>query len=161
MEITLEEAASGAERIIQLPDEKLRITTKSGAYDGQLLRVKGKGDKGSSPEHNGDLFVRIRLRPHPHFVRKGDDLYCSHTIDLYTAVLGGDAIIKTMSGQVKIKIAEGTQNGKTIRIKGKGMPVYGKAGEQGDLYILLNVAIPELLTEKQKELFIQLKSSIS
>jgi curved DNA-binding protein len=157
MDITLEEAYKGTERIIQLPDEKLRITTKPGAYTDQLLRIKGKGDKGSSPEHNGDLFVRIHVTPHPTFTRRGDDLYCDQNIDLYTAVLSGEAIVKTMTGQIKVKIAEGTQNGKSIRIKGKGMPVYGKADAYGDLYVKLQVLIPENLTERQKELFEQLR----
>ncbi|MCW3127781.1 MAG: Molecular chaperone DnaJ [Bacteroidetes bacterium] len=159
MEITLEEAAQGTDRIIQLPGEKLKITTKPGAYDGLLLRIKGKGDKGSTAAHNGDLFVRIRIRPHPAFQRKGDDLYTTHTIDLYTAVLGGETIIKTLFTQIKVKIAEGTQNGKSIRIKGKGMPVYGKADQHGDLYVQIQVQIPEKLTDEQRKLFEQLKSS--
>jgi curved DNA-binding protein len=158
MEITLEEAYQGTDRIIQLPDEKLRITTKPGAYNDQLLRIKGKGDKGSAPEHNGDLFVRILVRPHSVFTRRGDDLYADKQIDLYTAVLGGDAIVATMTGQIKVKIAPGTQNEKSIRIKAKGMPVYGKADSYGDLYIRLLVKIPEQLTDKQKELFEQLRS---
>ena len=160
MEITLEEAFHGTERIIQLPNEKLRITTKPGAYEDQLLRIKGKGDKGSKPEYNGDLFARIHIKPNPQFVRKGDDLYTTQNIDLYAAVLGGEAIVKTLSGKVKIKIAEGTQNGKSIRIKGKGMPVYGKTAVHGDLYVQLQVQIPEKLNEKQKELFEQLKALV-
>lgn len=158
MEITLEEAALGTERILKLPDEKLKITTKPGAYDGLLLKIRGKGDKGSSAEHNGDLFVRVRLMPHHTFQRKGDDLYSTQTIDLYTAVLGGDAIIKTLFGQVKVKIAAGTQNGKSIRIKGKGMPVYGKVDQHGDLYVQIHVQIPEKLTDEHRKLFEQLKS---
>jgi len=158
MSITLDEAYNGTERIIQLPNEKLRVTTKPGAYTDLLLRIKGKGDKGSSPENNGDLLVRIKVAPHAGFTRTGDDLYEDQAIDLYTAVLGGDAIVKTMTGQIKIKVEAGTQNGKTIRIKGKGMPVYGKAGTFGDLYIRLQVQIPERLSEKEKELFEQLKT---
>lgn len=159
MEITLEEAYHGTNRLIQSEDEKLRITTKPGAYDDQLLRIKGKGGKGSKGNH-GDLYVRIRLSPHPKFIRKGDDLYTNHTIDLYTAILGGSMIVGTLSGQVKVKIASGTQNGKTIRIKGKGMPVYGKPNMFGDLYVQLEVHIPEMLTDKQRELFEQLKSTL-
>jgi curved DNA-binding protein len=158
MEITLQEAYQGTDRIIQLPNEKLRITTKPGAYNDQLLRIKGKGDQGSSPEHNGDLFVRILVKPQHMFTRKGDDLYIDQQIDLYTAVLGGDALVTTMTGQIKVKIAPGAQHEKTVRIKGKGMPVYGKADNYGDLYVRLMVRIPEQLTDKQKELFEQLRS---
>ncbi|MDB5282199.1 MAG: hypothetical protein JWO06_1274 [Bacteroidota bacterium] len=159
MEISLEEAYNGTSRIIQLENEKLRLTTKPGAYDGQLLRIKGKGAKGSSKEHHGDLYVRVRILPDAVFTRKGDDLYIIHTIDLYTAVLGGEAIVNTISGQVKAKIAAGTQNAKTIRIKGKGMPVYEKPETFGDLYVQLQIHIPEKLSEKQKALFEQLKNT--
>ena len=102
--------------------------------------------------------MKIKVLPHPQFNRKGDDLYTNHSIDLYTAVLGGDTIVYTLSGQLKVKITGGTQHGKTIRIKGKGMPINGKPELHGDLYIQLNVRIPEKLTEKQNELFEQLKS---
>lgn len=159
MEITLEEAYQGTNRIIQLENEKLRITTKPGAYTDQLLRIKGKGAKGSSEKHHGDLFVRVKLKQHHQFTRRGDDLYGNQQIDLYTAVLGGDILVHTLSGQVKVKAAEGTQNGKTIRLKSKGMPVYEKPEMFGDLYIQIHVQIPEKLSDKQKELFEQIKSA--
>ncbi|MFN8243299.1 MAG: J domain-containing protein [Ferruginibacter sp.] len=155
--ISLSEASEGASRLIQLENEKIRISTKPGAYDGQLLRIRGKGGKGSSEAHHGDLYVRIRVAPHPDFERRGDDLYTTHTIGLYTAVLGGDSIIPTLAGKVKIAIAPGTQNGKQIRIRGKGMPVYGTT-QHGDLYVNIRVQIPEQLTPAQKALFEQLKN---
>jgi curved DNA-binding protein len=160
MEITLEEAYQGTSRTIQVDNEKLRITTKPGSYTDQLLKIKNKGAKGSSEENRGDLFVKIKVKNHPNFIRKGDDLYHTQTIDLYTAVLGGEVVVKTLSGQVKIKIAEGTQNGKTIRLKGKGMPVYDKKDIFGDFYLEIKVQIPENLTDKQKELFEQLKETL-
>jgi curved DNA-binding protein len=157
MDITLEEAFQGASRIIQVHDEKLRITVKPGAYDGQLLRIKGKGAHGSSQEHRGDLYVRIHLRPHARFQRKGDDLYTTHSIDLYTAVLAGDAIVQTLSGAIKVKIPPGTQNNKTIRIKSKGMPVNGKTDKFGDLYVQILVSVPDELGPEERQLFEQLK----
>ncbi len=159
MEITLEEAYHGAHRFIQLEDEKLRITVKPGAYDGQLLRIKAKGGKGSSTEYRGDLFVRIRVKPNPLYNRNADDLQATHPLDLYTAILGGETIVNTLTGQVKVKIAAGTQNGKAIRMKGKGMPVNGKPGSFGDLIVQLQIPIPEKLSDKQRELFEQLKST--
>jgi curved DNA-binding protein len=158
MEITLEEAYHGTHRLIQLEDEKIRIATKPGVHDDQQLRIKGKGGKGSKDNH-GDLYVRVHVAPHPKYSRKSDDLYASHTIDLFTAVLGGSTIVDTMSGQVKVKIDPGTQGGKTIRIRGKGMPVYGKTNQFGDLYVQLQIHIPEQLTDKQRELFEHLKST--
>lgn len=157
MDITLEEAFHGAHRLIEVEDEKLRITTKPGAYDDQLLRIKGKGGKGSRGQR-GDLYVRVHVVHHPRYTRKGDDLHTSHTIDLFTAVLGGTAIVDTLTGQVKVKIAPGTQSGRVIRIKNKGMPVYGETNIFGDLYVQLQVHIPERLTDKQRQLFEQLRS---
>jgi curved DNA-binding protein len=157
MPITLEEAYKGASRIIQVDNERLRITVKPGAYDGQVLRVRGKGASGSSKEHRGDLYVRIRTQPHIAFRRRNDDLYTTQNIELYTAVLGGEVLVNTLSGTIKVKTPSGTQNGKTIRIKGKGMPVYGTTDKFGDLYVQLNVLIPAHLSEKEKQLFEQLK----
>jgi len=160
MEITLEEAYGGTNRVIQLENEKIKITTKPGSYNDQLLKIKSKGAKGSSIENNGDLFVRIKVKQHAQFIRKGDDLYHTSNVDLYTAILGGEIIVNTLSGQVKVKIAEGTQNQKTIRLKGKGMPIYDKPNTFGDLYLQLQVQIPDKLTDKQRELFQQIKSTL-
>ena len=112
-----------------------------------------------SGDHHGDLYVRVNVAPHPRYTRKGDDLHATHTIDLFTAVLGGSSIVDTLSGQIKVKIDPGTQSGKTIRIKNKGMPVYGKANIFGDLYVQLQVHIPETLTDRQRELFEQLRDT--
>lgn len=158
MEITLEEAYKGTSRIIQLENEKLRITTKPGSYEGQVLNIKGKGAKGSNAEFNGNLLVNIKVKPDYQFQRNGNDLSLSLSIDIYTAVLGGEVVVKTLSGNVKVKIGEGAQNGKSIRLKGKGMPVYLKPTDYGDLYIQLQVVIPEKLTIKQKELFERLRA---
>jgi curved DNA-binding protein len=158
IEISLEEAYNGTHRVIQLESEKIRVSTKPGAHDGQVLRIKGKGGKGSSKEYAGDLFVKIKVAPHPSFVRKGNDITTTKEINLYTAVLGGEAIIDTMTGKVKIPITAGSQNGKNIRLKGKGMPLYEKQDLFGDLYVQIQVQIPEKLTDKQKELFEQLKA---
>lgn len=157
MEISLEEAFSGTSRIIQVGQEKLRVTTKPGAYTDQQLRIKGKGARGSGDGNRGDLFVRIKVRPDTKYVRKGNDLYQTVTINLYDAVLGNDIVVDTLSGKLKIKINPGTQNGKTIRLKGKGMPINERPEYFGDLYLLLNVQIPEKLSEKQRKIFEELK----
>ncbi len=158
MEISLEEAYVGTSRIIQLENEKLRVTTKPGAYTDQQLRIKNKGAKGSSDTNRGDLFVRIRVANNTKFIRKGDDLYQTANINLYDAILGNEVIIESVSGKLKIKIPAGTQNGKTIRLKGKGMPIYEKTGTFGDFYILIQIQIPEKLSDKQKVLFEELKT---
>jgi len=159
MELTLEEAFNGTIRIIQLENETLRVTTKPGAYNDLLLQIKGKGANGNSKDQRGDLFVRVKLAPNPKFIVKGNNLYSQQEVDLYTAVLGGEILVNTLSGQVRIKVAPGTQNDKSIRLKGKGMPLYQKPDQFGDLYIQLKVHIPENLNEKQKELFESIKAA--
>ncbi len=158
MEISLEEAYAGTSRIIQLENEKLRVTTKPGAYTDQQLRIKNKGAKGNTDNNRGDLFVRIRVANNSKFIRKGNDLYLNANINLFDAILGNDVIIETLSGKLKIKIEAGTQNGKTIRLKEKGMPVYEKTGTFGDFYVLIQIQIPDKLTNKQKILFEELKA---
>ena len=108
---------------------------------------------------NGDLYITFNITEDKDFKREGDNLRTSVDIDLYTAVLGGDVNIQTLDGSVKLKVKPGTQNGTTVRLKGKGFPIYKKENEFGDLYVTYNVKIPTHLTEKQKELFQQLKNS--
>ncbi len=157
LEITLEEAFLGTSRIIKVHEERLRITTKTGAYNGQVLRIRGKGANGSSDKYRGDLYVKVQVVKHPVYTRRGDDLYKDHNIDLYTAVLGGDSIVETINGSIKLKIPAGSQSGKNIRVKGKGMPVYGKEDLYGDLYLQLIIKLPENLTKEEARLFEQLK----
>lgn len=147
--ITLEEAYHGTERMVDLGGEKIKVKVKPGAYEGLTLRAKGKGQK-SPTGKAGDLHLTVRVTPHPHYERKGNDLHMEAPIDLFTALLGGKQEIHTLSGKININLKEGTQNGKIVRLKGKGMPVYGKAGQSGDLYARLNVILPKDLTPEQK-----------
>jgi curved DNA-binding protein len=157
LEITLEEAYHGTSRIIQLENEKIRIKIKPGITDGQTLRIKGKGQKAPNGLNIGDLYVKIKVLNHPKFERKENDLHTSQKIDLFTAVLGGEIIVETMDGKVKLPIPPGTQNGKIFRLKNKGMPVYQSKNQSGDMYVKIDVQIPESLTDKQKKLFEELK----
>lgn len=154
--LTLEEAYAGAQRIIDVDGKKIRVTIQPGAYDGLQLKVKGKGEKGMAGKA-GNLYLTIRVEEHPRFRRKGDDLYTEVPVDVFTALLGGKLEIATLSGKLQIMIREGTQNGKTLRLSGKGMPVYRKPGQYGDLYVKVNVLLPTHLTGEQKELVRKLK----
>jgi curved DNA-binding protein len=158
MAISLIEAYHGTERLVELDGEKIKVKIKPGAYDGLKLRVKGKGQKGSSGKA-GDLYLTVRVKNDPVYERRGDDLYVDAPLNLFTAMLGGKQEISTLSGKVSVAIKEGTQNGKVIRLKGKGMPVYNKPDESGDLYVKLNVKLPEHLTAEQKEMIKRLKGS--
>ncbi len=159
MEISLEEAFRGTSRIIQLENEKIRITVKPGVSHNQLLRIKGKGGKGSSKIKHGNLFVKVVIKTHETFEQKEHDLKMEKILDLFTAVLGGELLIETLHGKIKLHIPQGTQSGKILRIKGKGMPVSDSKDSYGDLLVHLKVIVPENLTPAQRDIFEQLKSS--
>ena len=156
MEISLQEAYSGAERILNVNGQQLRIKTKPGIEDGHAIRLKGKGGPGANGGENGNVDITIRITPDEEYTREGNDLIKDVTVPLYTAVLGGEMHIQTLSGEIKLKIKPETQNGSTLRVKGKGFPHYGKENIHGDLYLKLEVEIPKNLTEEEKELFRQL-----
>lgn len=156
LEITLEEAYSGTTRQFSVNNETLQIKLKPGSYDGQQLRIKGKGEKGKGTAQSGDIIGFVHIRNHPDFTRKENDLYITTIIDLYTALLGGKATIRTMKGMVQIAIPKETDNGKVLRIKKLGMPVYGTQNEWGDLYVTLEIKLPKNLSAKETELFRQL-----
>jgi curved DNA-binding protein len=155
--ITLQEAFTGTERIIDLGTEKLKVKIKPGAYDGLVLKSKGKGMKGRSGKA-GDLYITVRVQPNPVFKRTGDDLHIDVPVDVFTLMLGGKVPVMTLSGEVNITVPEGTQNGKKLRLKGKGMPAYNGKGS-GDLYIKIESKLPETLTTEQKELIKKLQDS--
>lgn len=155
--ITLQEAYFGTQRIVDLGNEKIRMKIKPGAYDGLKLRIRGKGQQGSSGK-SGNLYITIRVQPHHLYQRKEDDLFMEMSIDIFTAMLGSKQKIRTFTGELNINIPESTQNGKNLRLKGKGMPKYGKSGF-GDLIIKLNVQLPKKISKEQKELINKLKLS--
>ncbi len=157
MEMTLEEAFHGGTRIINLNGKKLRIKTKPGTKDKQKIKLSGKGSPGLNGGPPGDLFITIHVRPNSKFKRKGNNLYIELPLDMYTAVLGGKMEIPTLNGNVHMTIPKGTQGGSTLRLKGKGMPVYGSNSQYGDLYVKTNVAIPNNLTAEEEKLFTKLK----
>ena len=157
MEITLEEAYSGTSRLITTDKQQLRITTKPGVADGQTLRIKGKGGPAAGGGESGDLYIKVLVRPHSRFERKADDLYTDLNLDMYTAILGGETYVDTMSGKLKLKIPAGTQNGKTLRLRGKGMPHYGKPDQHGDLYVKINVLLPTNLSAEERSLLEKLR----
>jgi curved DNA-binding protein len=157
IEITLAEAYSGTIRILNVDGEKLRVKTKPGAYTGQELRIRGKGELGSNGGQRGDIYIKIKVLPDARYSVNGNDLIRKTDIDLYTAVLGGNVEIDTFAGRLNVKVPAGSQNGSKLRIRGKGMPVYGKPGLAGDLYVQLNVIIPRNLGTEELNLFKKLK----
>lgn len=159
LQLTLSDAYKTHQQTITVNNKNIRITIPAGIENGQQIRLKGYGAPGANGGPNGDLYITFSIVNNTAFKRMGNDLYTTVDIDLYTAVLGGEITIDTLSGKIKLKIKPETQNGTKIRLKGKGFPVYKKEGEFGDLFITLSVKIPTHLTEKQKELFRELEKA--
>ncbi|HTM92420.1 MAG TPA: J domain-containing protein [Flavisolibacter sp.] len=156
LHLSLKEAYSTHQRTLMLNEKNIRITIPAGVENGQRIRLKGYGAPGANGGPNGDLYITFVIEDDSQFKRLDNDLYTNAEIDLYTAVLGGEATVETLSGKIKLKVPAGTQNDAKARIKGKGFPVYKKDGEFGDLYITYKVKIPTNLSEKEKQLFTEL-----
>ena len=156
LHLTLEEAATTHKRIITIDGKDVRITIPAGVENGQVIKLKGYGAPGVNGGPNGDLFCTFVIAEDPRFQRVGNDLQSTVHVDLYTAVLGGEVTVDTLTGKVKLKVRPETQSGSKTRLKGKGFPVYKKEGESGDLFVTFEVDIPTGLTEQEKELFQQL-----
>lgn len=159
LDLSLRDASQTHPQTFDINGKKVRITIPAGVYDGQQIKLKGHGSPGFNGGPAGDLYITFNILPDHDFERIGDDLKTKVTIDLYTAVLGGDVKVNTLNGSVNLKVKPETQNGMTVRLKGKGFPVYKKEGQFGDLFVTYEVKLPTNLTARQKELFEQLKNS--
>lgn len=157
MEITLQEAYYGSSRVFELEGKKLRIKIKPGAYHEQKLKIKGKGLAGPSGGEKGDLYILLSLIPDPKFERIGVNLRCTVKVDLYTAVLGGKIDVPSITGAVKMTIPKGTNSGKTLRLKGKGMPQYDNPTKFGDMLVKVIVQMPTNLSAEEVALFKRLQ----
>lgn len=156
LKLTLADVMETKKQTFTINGKNIRITIPAGVENGQEIKLKGYGSPGVNGGPAGDLYVTFSIASHPVFKRLGNDLYANATIDLYTALLGGETTIDTMSGKIKLKVNPETQNGTKVRLKGKGVPVYKKEGQTGDLYVTYEVKLPTNLTEQQKSLFTEL-----
>ena len=155
--IRLEDAFNGAETIFEVGGQKIKLKIKKGAYDGQTLKLAGKGYPGHNNGPNGDLLLTLKVQKHPLYNRIDDDLYMDLPLDIFTAVLGGKLDVTTLKGKIKITIPPETSNGKTLRLGGLGMPKYGKDSQHGDLFVKIDLQTPKDLTPEEKKLFEQLR----
>jgi curved DNA-binding protein len=159
--LALEEAISGSERVLQFANPNGRprtITVKipAGVDTGSRVRVAGEGGPGLNGGRKGDLYLVVQVAPHERFERKGDDLSTSVPVDLYTLLLGGEVRLSLLSGKtVTLRVPPNTQNGKTMRLSGQGMP-RRKATGSGDLYVKLEAVLPTPLSERERELVAEL-----
>ncbi|HET7119028.1 MAG TPA: J domain-containing protein, partial [Hanamia sp.] len=153
LQLSLTDAYTTHKQTLAINGKNVRITIPAGVENGQVIKLKGYGSAGANGGPNGDLLITFVIKNDTNLRREGNNLYKNEDLDLYTAVLGGEKTIDTLSGKIKLKVNPETQNGTKVRLKGKGFPVYKKEGQFGDLYITWNVKLPTNLTQKQKELF--------
>ncbi len=186
--ITLEEAASGTQRrlTVRTPEvctlcdgtgevrgaecprcdgtgtmetnKELEVSIPRGVKTGSRVRISGKGGPGVNGGPNGDVYLVIKVVPNSRFERVNDDLVETVTIPLYTAVLGGEVRVPTLTGQVALTVPRGTQNGRQFRLRGKGMPKLGSPDQRGDLLVKASIEVPTDLTEREIQLFEELRS---
>lgn len=156
LQLSLKDIAETHKQTLTINGKNIRITIPAGVENGQTIKIAGHGGPGMNGGPGGDLYITFKVAGDPRFRRDGSDLYASVNLDLYSAVLGGEVTVDTLNGKVKIKVKPETQNGTKVKLKGKGLPVYKKEGEFGDLYITYNIQIPVNLTDKQKKLFEEL-----
>ncbi|MFQ5946895.1 MAG: DnaJ C-terminal domain-containing protein, partial [Anaerolineae bacterium] len=156
VEITLEEAYRGSTRTISRGTQRLEVKIPAGVATGSRVRMRGQGTPAVQGGPPSDLYLRVRVRPDPRFERKDDDLHTEVRLDLYTAVLGGEVEVPTLTGTVLLTIPPGTASGRSFRLKGKGMPRLKDPTQQGHLYARVEIQIPSDLSPEEKELFHQL-----
>ena len=162
LEVTLEEVLKGTKRTLRLGGRggrEVEVRVPPGVRDGSRLRVAGEGGEGQRGGGKGDLYLRVQIRPHPVFERRGDDLAATVKVPLSTAVLGGEMNVPTLDGSLSVKVPPGTGVGQTFRLRGQGLPEVGKTEERGDLLATLAALIPKKLSARQKELLEELRDS--
>ena len=158
VEITLAEAYHGTTRAMVKDGRRLEVKIPAGARTGTRVRMSGEGGGGAAGGATGDLYLRVIVLPDRRFEREGDDLRATVPADLYTAILGGQAEVATLSGTVALTIPANTQNGRVFRLRDKGMPRLGHPDQHGDLYAKLEVQLPLHLNPRERELFTELRA---
>jgi curved DNA-binding protein len=156
--ISLTEAYLGTTRRLEIDGRRMEVKIPPGARTGTKVRVAEAVAVSDNPK-KADLYLVIEVADDPRFERKGNNLHTEATIDLYTAVLGGEITVPTLAGNVRLTIPPGTQPGQAIRLAGRGMPLLKTPQDHGDLYVRTRVKIPRDLTPRQKELFQELARS--
>ncbi|MCZ4242532.1 J domain-containing protein [Pedobacter punctiformis] len=153
LQLNLLDAYTTHKQTLTVNGKQVRITIPAGVENGQKIKLSGYGAAGANGGPPGDLYLTFKIKDDARYKRKGNDIYVQEDVNLYTALLGGEKIVETPTGKVKLKIAPETQPDTTLRLKGKGFPVYKKENQFGDLYIKWQVKLPTNLNAEQKELF--------
>ena len=157
LHLNLTEVYKTHKQTITINGKNIRLTIPAGVENGQTIRIKGHGGEGMNGGPNGDLLITFAINNNTSFKREGKNLYKDVDLDIFTAALGGDLMVDTFDGKVKLDVKPETQNGVTVKLKGKGFPEYKKEGQFGDLFITYKLNIPTGLSAQEKELLQQLK----
>jgi curved DNA-binding protein len=166
--VTLDEAMHGTQRPISLQtvDRKtgavqthsFEVRIPPGATDGRRIRVPGQGEPGSNGGEAGDLYLRVRHAAHPDFTTLGSDVHHELDVAPWEPVLGAEIIVPTLDGSIKLRIPAGSENGQTLRVRGRGLPK-GKSGERGDFFVTIHIAVPSRVTDAERALWEQLRTT--
>lgn len=156
IQVTLEEAYRGTTRTLERNGRRIQASIPAGAYTGAKIRLAGQGAPGSGGAP-GDLYLKVTVKPHARLKRKGDNLHTDVPVDIWTAALGGEAVVEALDGSVQLKIPAGTQGGQVFRLRGKGMPKLKEKGKYGDLYAKVAIRIPKRLSSRARQLFQELE----
>jgi curved DNA-binding protein len=158
LELTLEEAAAGGKRRLSLADGRdFEVQIPRGVRDGQRIRLPGQGGAGAGGGPPGDLFLRVRIKPHPRFRVRGRDLYVDLAVSPWEAALGAEVPVPTLDGTARVKVPHGSSSGRRLRLRAQGLP--GTDGSPaGDLYAVVQIHVPKKLTKRERELFEELAS---
>ena len=157
LQLDLKDVYATHKRTLTVNNKNIRITIPAGIENGQTIKIKGHGGPGVNGGPNGDLYIQFSIVNHSKFKRDKDNLYLTADLDLYKALLGGELMVDTFDGKVKLNIKPETQNGATVKLKGKGFPRYKKEGQYGDLYITFQIKLPENLSAQEKTHFQELQ----
>lgn len=151
VEITLEEAFQGTQRLMEVDGRRLEVKIPAGVKTGSKVRMAGEGMAAGRNGPRGDIYLVIKVLPHATFERRGDDLHCEVPVDLFTALLGGEARVPTLAGPVVLRVPAGTQSGRIFRLAAQGMPKL-KSEERGDLYGKVRISVPDKLSDREQQL---------
>ena len=158
LQLTLQEAAVTHRQTFIVNGEKIAITVPAGIADGQRIRLQKRGEAGIDGGERGDLYITFHILPDNRFTRVDNDLCTTAPCDIFTLLLGGEAIIPTLNGNVKTTIKPGTQPDSKLRLRGKGFPLYRQEGKNGDLIITIKATLPQL-NKRQMELMEEVRKA--
>jgi curved DNA-binding protein len=158
LELSLEEVAAGGKRRISLADGRdFEVNVPRGVRDGQRIRLAGEGEAGRGGGPPGDMFLRVRIRPHPRFRVDGRDLQTDLPVTPWEAALGATVEVRTLTGSARVRVPAGSSSDRRLRLRGEGLP--DPQGSRGDLYAVVKIRVPKTLSDEERALFEQLAAA--